>query len=175
MESYRHKFTSIHPPPPKKSPSRHHIVTFPPLSPPRRMVLTPYAAAHLSASPLSSCADALARPRTLRDSPRVVCGLSSPGSTPRAATAPLRVPASSLRSEPRLLTARTLRGSAPPRLCVLRTVASPTIPADYPSLSSPPDGVNALGAPEGAGRQNPRFVAARHPLPRVSGAGERDA
>ena len=32
MESYHHKFTSIHPPPPKKSPSRHHIVTFPPLS-----------------------------------------------------------------------------------------------------------------------------------------------
>lgn len=43
------------------------------------------------------------------------------------------------------------------------------------SLLSPPDGVDAIGAPEGAGRQNPRFGAARHRLPRVSGAGERDA
>lgn len=86
MESYRHKFTSIHPPPPKKIPSRHHIVTFPPLS---------------------------------------------------CAAVPAHSPA---------------RGSVPSRLCVLRTVASPTIPADYPSLSSPPDGVDALGAPEGAGR-----------------------
>ncbi len=144
----------------------------------------------LSPPRLFSCAAASARPRTLRDSPRVVCGLSSPGSPPRSATAPLsrpgvlpplrtpvtdcphaprlrpspppdrlsllpasspalpprrglvpsgtrrawcvgsplrglrlarpplryRVPASSLRSEPRLLTARTLRGSVPPRL-----------------------------------------------------------
>ncbi len=118
MESYRHKFTSIHPPPPKKKPSRHHIVTFPPLSCAAVPAHSPRP--RLRPSPplrlAPPCADALARPRTLRDSPRMVCGLSFPGSPPRSATAPLRVPASSLRSDPRLLTARTLRGSVPPRL-----------------------------------------------------------
>ncbi len=132
MKIDHHKITSIHPPPPKKSPSLHHIVTSPSLLCCRpgalpRPRLRPFPPLRLA----PPCAYALARPRTLRDSPRMVCGLSFPGSTPRAATAPLRVPASSLRSDPRLLTARTLRGSAPPRLCVLRTVASPTIPADY--------------------------------------------
>ena len=165
----------------------------------------------------------------------MVCGLSSPGSPPRSATAPLRVPASSLRSEPRLLTARTLRGSVPPRLQIASLSSPPLLlrcrlgAASYPpglaargvwallsgvsaslghrsatrpgvlpplrtpvtdcphaprlrpsppasralspllrfplttSLLSPPDGVNALGAPEGAGRQNPRFGrAAEH-------------
>ncbi len=48
-------------------------------------------------------------------------------------------------------------------------------PPPPPTLSSPPDGVDALGAPEGAGRQHPRFGAARYRLPSVSGAGERDA
>ena len=84
-----------------------------PPAPAQACVVPPYVVPLRLAPP---CADALARPRTLRDSPRMVCGLSSPGSPPRSATAPLRVPASSLRSEPRLLTARTLRGSVPPRL-----------------------------------------------------------
>ena len=96
-------------------------------------------------SPLSSCADALARPRTLRDSPRMVCGLSFPGSPPRSATAPLRVPASSLRSEPRLLTARTLRGSVPPRLQIASLSSPPLLLRCRLGAASNPPGLAAHG------------------------------
>ena len=97
---------------------------------------------HLLSPP---CAVASARPRTLRDSPRVVCGLSSPGSPPRSATAPLRVPVSSLRSEPRLLTARTLRGSAPSRLQIASLSSPPLLLRCRLGAASYPPGLAARG------------------------------
>ena len=80
-----------------------------------------------------------------------------------------RVPASSLRSEPRLLTARTLRGSVPPA-CVARTVASTTVPADYLSLS-PPDGVDAIGPRRGGRTESPVRSGTPPPATRQRGRG----
>ncbi len=72
---------------------------------------------------------------------------SHPGSPPRAVTATLSRRDAHARSEPRLPPARTLRGSVLP----------------IPSLfTTPPDGVDALGAAERAGRYYPRFGAERH-------------
>ena len=105
----------------------------------------------------SPCADArrgLVPSGTRRAVP---CPRLYPGSTPRAVTAPLSPRVAPARSEPRLLSARTHRGSAPPRLpladslCRRRpplllpdglpplppttSIASSLCPALYPSLS----------------------------------------
>ncbi len=141
------------------------------------MRIRPHTSSPLSSPPLLlRCR--LGAASYLRDSPRVVCGLSSPGSTPRAATVPLSRPGVLLRSEPRLLTARTLRGSAlpasrsplssPPLLLRCRLGA-----ASYPpglaargvwalSPGSPPRSATApLRVPASSLRSEPRLLTAR--------------
>ncbi len=95
----------------------------------------------------------------------------------RLARSPLRYRLASpaLLSEPRLPSARPLRGSAlpaPDPPLPLHRVDSPPAVLSLLLLLSPSAGwVGALGAAERAGRRNPRFGAARRPPARVSGAG----
>ncbi|WP_133166442.1 hypothetical protein [Paramuribaculum intestinale] len=101
-----------------------------------------------------------ARPRTLRGSPRGGGRTLLPlGSPPRAVTTTLSRRDAHARSEPRLMPARTLRGfslSSPRRMVLPHS----GIACRSPLFS--PDGVDALGAAERAGRYYPRFGAERH-------------
>ena len=106
-------------------------------------------------SPISSpCADAwrgLVPSGTRR---AVVCPHFPPGSPLRVVTARYRLASPTSRSEPRLLSARTLRGSAlpaPPPLL---------LPAVCPALSPPTAALSSLLLPDGLASSEPRSVRA---------------
>ena len=90
----------------------------------------------------------------------------------RLARSPLRYRLASptSRSEPRLLSARTLRGSAlpaPPSLLLLLPAVCPALSPPPAALSPPPAGWGGvLGAAERAGRCYPRFGACEISRPR---------
>ena len=140
--------------------------------------------------PSPPCADARRGHEPSGTRRAVPCPRRAPGSPPRSVTARYRLASPALRSEPRLPSARPLRGSAlpaPAPLLPCSVAASASLPLSPPagwvavcylpprSLSPPAGWVGALGAAERAGRCYPRFGAARRPPARVSGAGERAA
>ncbi len=125
----------------------------------------------------------MSRPRALRDSPRCVAFSAVRGL--RFGWSPIRcrASASTLRSEPRLPSDRTLRGSRSsrllrPPLSSLPDGLSPSVAAVPPpthtlssSLSSPAGWGDVLGAAERAGRWNPRFGAIRRHRDALAGRG----